>query len=135
MKMYRFLYAKMSSFKHLEISPLTKIGGGIYIGHAYGITINPNAIIGKNCNIHKGVTIGQESRGKRKGTPTIGNRVWIGVGAVIVGNIRIGDDVMIAPNSFVNIDIPSHSIVFGNPCIVKPRNPATQDYIINIANE
>ena len=105
------------------------------MGHAYGITINPNAIIGKNCNIHKGVTIGQESRGKRKGTPAIGNRVWIGVGAVIVGNIRIGDDVMIAPNSFVNIDIPSHSIVFGNPCIVKPKNPATQDYIINIANE
>lgn len=112
-----------------------KLGGGIYLGHAYGITINPNAIIGKNCNIHKGVTIGQESRGKRKGTPAIGNRVWIGVGAVIVGNIRIGDDVMIAPNSFVNIDIPSHSIVFGNPCIVKPKNPATQDYIINIANE
>lgn len=55
LKIYSLLYSKMSSFKHLEISPLTKLGGGgIYIGHAYGITINPNAIIGKNCNIHKG---------------------------------------------------------------------------------
>ena len=71
----------------MEISPSTTFfWGGIYLGH----------------------------RGKRKGTPTIGNRVWIGVGAVIVGNINIGDDVIIAPNSFVNIDIPSHSIVFGN---------------------
>lgn len=135
LKIYSFLYAKISSLKHLEISPSTKIGGGIYLGHAYGITINPKAIIGNNCNIHKGVTIGQESRGKRKGTPIIGNRVWIGVGAVIVGNINIGDDVMIAPNSFVNIDIPSHSIVFGNPCIIKPRNPATQDYIVNTTEE
>lgn len=92
---------------------------------SYGITINPKAIIGNICNIHKGVTIGQERRGKRKGTPTIRNRVWIGVGAVIVGNIIIGDDVMIAPNSFVNIDITSHSIVFGNPCFIKPRNPVT----------
>lgn len=105
------------------------------MGHAYGITINANAIIGQNCNIHKGVTIGQESRGKRKGTPIIGNRVWIGVGAVIVGKIHIGDDVMIAPNSFVNTDIPSHSIVFGNPCIIKHRDSATQDYIINTIEE
>ena len=42
---------------------------------------------------------------------------------------------MIAPNSFVNIDIPLHSIVFGNPCIIKPKNPVTQDYIINIVEE
>ena len=42
---------------------------------------------------------------------------------------------MIAPNSVVNIDIPSHSIVFGNPCIIKLRNPATQDYIINMSEE
>ena len=125
----------MSSFKHLEINPRTHLGGGIYLGHAYGITINANAIIGQNCNIHKGVTIGQESRGKRKGTPIIGNRVWIGVGAVIVGKIHIGDDVMIAPNSFVNTDIPSHSIVFGNPCIIKHRDSATQDYIINTIEE
>lgn len=44
----------------------------------------------------------------------IGNRVWIGINAAIVGGITIGDDVLIAPNSFVNQDIPSHSVVFGN---------------------
>ena len=72
--------------------------------------------IGEWCNIHKGVTIGQQNRGDLKGVPKIGNKVWIGVNATIVGKIEIGDDVLIAPNSFVNCDVPSHSIVIGNPC-------------------
>lgn len=80
-------------------------------------------------NIHKGVTIGQENRGRRKGTPVIGNNVWIGVNATVVGKIKIGDDVMIAPNSLVNCDVPSHSLVIGNPCIIKHRDNATEGYL------
>lgn len=116
----------------LEISPSTSIGKGLYLGHAFNITINPKAVIGDWCNIHKGVVIGQENRGKRKGVPNIGNKVWIGINAAIVGNITIGDDVLIAPNSYVNCDVPSHSIVFGNPCIIKHRDNATEGYINNI---
>lgn len=116
----------------LEISYRTKIGKGLYIGHPFNITINPQSIIGDNCNIHKGVLIGQENRGKREGTPIIGNKVWIGINAVIVGNIKIGDDVLIAPNSYVNCDIPSHSVVYGNPCIIKHRDNATVGYINNV---
>ena len=82
--------------------------------------------------MHKGVTIGQENRGKRRGTPVIGNKVWIGVNATIVGKITIGDDVLIAPNTYVNCDIPSHSVVFGNPCIIKHRDNATEEYIDNV---
>ena len=77
------------------------------------------------------MTIGQENRGGRKGTPIIGNEVWIGVNATIVGAIHIGNDVLIAPNTYVNCDIPDHSIVFGNPCIIKPRQCATEGYINN----
>lgn len=106
--------------------------GGVYLGHAYNITINSNVKIGRNCNIHKGVVIGQANRGSRKGYPTIGDRVWIGINAAIVGNVTIGDDVMIAPNSFVNVDIPSHSVVFGNPCVIKHKDWATEGYINNI---
>lgn len=86
-------------------------------------------MIGARCNIHKGVTIGQENRGKRKGTPKIGDEVWIGVNATIVGNINIGNDVLIAPNSYVNCDVPSHSVVLGNPCIIKHVENATEGYI------
>ena len=67
--------------------------------------------------------------GGRQGTPVIGNEVWIGINAAIVGKITIGDDVMIAPNSYVNCDVPSHSIAIGNPCIIKHRENATEGYI------
>lgn len=65
----------------------------------------------------------------RQGTPVIGNEVWIGINATIVGKINIRDDVLIAPNRYVNCDVPSHSIVFGNPCIIKHRENATEGYI------
>lgn len=123
------VFLKISKERHLvELSSEAQIGEGLYIGHPNCITINPHAVIGRNVNLHKGVTIGQENRGARKGAPVIGDEVWIGVNATIVGKITIGDDVLIAPNSYVNCDIPSHSIVFGNPCIVKHRKRATEEY-------
>lgn len=128
-KVNRYYFRKISAKYGLEIDPDTKIVGGLYIGHPYNITINPKTVIGRNLNIHKGVVIGQENRGKRKGTPTIGNNVWIGINAAVVGNVVIGDDVLIAPNSYVNCDVPSHSVVFGNPCIIKHKENATQDYV------
>ena len=118
----------------IDIAPSTKIGYGLYLGHPNNITVNPNAVIGNNCNLNKGCTIGQENRGKRKGTPTLGNNVWVGTNAVIVGNITIGDDVLIAPLSYVNQDIPSHSIAIGNPCIIKHCDEATSGYISNVYN-
>ena len=76
--------------------------------------------------------IGQANRGSRKGYQIIGDRVWIGINSAVVGKITIDDDVMIAPNSFVNVDVPSHSVVFGNPCIIKHRDWATEGYVNNI---
>lgn len=113
----------------IEFFPGAKIGKGLYLGHPYCITVNEGAVLGDNISLHKGVTIGQENRGKRKGTPTLGNYVWVGVNATIVGKINIGDDVLIAPNTYVNCDVPSHSVVFGNPCIIKPKENATEGYI------
>lgn len=128
---FKILFRVFSFLYHVEISPYTKIGEGLYIGHPFGITINPEVVIGKNCNISKGVTIGQENRGIRKGTPIISNCVYFGVNSTIVGAITIGDDVLIAPNSYVNRNIPSHSIVIGNPCTIIPHRNATEGYINN----
>lgn len=116
----------------LKYNILQKLGKGLYLGHAFNITINPKATIGNYCNIHKGVTIGQENRGSRKGYPTIGDKVYIGVNSTVSGRIFIGDDVLIGPNTHVNCNIPSHSVVFGNPCIIKPRENATDGYITNV---
>lgn len=129
---YRVMLNRMMLRYGLEIPWNLKVGKGFYLGHAYNITINPNTEIGEWCSLHKGVTIGQQNRGKHRGAPKIGNRVWIGVNATIVGKIEIGDDVMIAPNAYVNSDVPSHSIVIGNPCEIHHRDNATEGYI-NIA--
>ena len=128
---YKFIMRITRLDYKCEISTSSRIGAGLYIGHPYCITINPAVTIGRNCNIHKGVTIGQENRGRRKGVPVIGDKVWMGVNSTIVGKITVGDDVLIAPNTYVNCDIPSHSVVFGNPCIIKPRENATEGYINN----
>lgn len=111
------------------------IGEGLYLGHAYGINVNPNAKLGKNCSLHKGCTIGQENRGSRAGAPTLGDCVWVGINACIVGNIQIGSDVLIAPNSYVNCDVPDHSIVIGNPAKIIPSANATVAYITNIIED
>lgn len=113
----------------LEINPCVEIDSGLQISHPYNITINNGAKLGKNVNLSKGVSIGQENRGKRIGAPIIGNQVFIGINSTIVGKIIIGNDVLIAPNSYVNCDVPSHSIVIGNPCIVIPKENATQGYV------
>lgn len=130
LKAFYVFMLRMTSNRNLcEFSFHIKCGPALYIGHPYCIVINPEAVIGSHVNIAKGVTIGQENRGKRKGVPTIGNNVWIGVNATIVGKITIGDDVLIAPNTLVNCDVPSHSIVYGNPCIVKQHDNATEGYL------
>jgi serine O-acetyltransferase len=106
------------------------IGYGFYIGHFGTVVVSRNARIGNNCNVAHNVTIGA-ARGKNFGAPEIGDRVWIGTGAVIVGNIKINSDVLIAPNAYVNFDVPCHSIVIGNPGkIVIKQNP-TEAYINN----
>lgn len=105
---YRFKYG-------FDISPMTKIGRGLYIGHFGGVVISPYAVLGANINIAQGVTIGAASRGERKGAPTLENRVWVGANAILVGKITIGSEALIAPGAYVNFDVPPKSIVLGNP--------------------
>ena len=93
----------------------TQIGPGLYLGHFGTIIVNPEAVIGRNVNIAVGVTIGQANRGRRAGSPTIGDRVWVGTNAIIVGRVTIGDGALIAPGAYVNFDVPPNAVVLGNP--------------------
>lgn len=90
-------------------------GGGLYIPHPCSIIINRRCKIGDNCNISQNVTIGISNRGSRKGCPTIGNRVYIGTGAVIYGRLTISDDAAIGANCVVNRDVPAHCVFAGIP--------------------
>ena len=108
----------------------TKIGKGFYMPHYGNIVINNQAVIGNNCNVSQGVTIGNIKRGKSTGNPIIGNKVSIGANAVIVGNIKIGNDVLIAPLTFVNFDVPDNAVVAGNPATIINYN-TSNGYIEN----
>ena len=132
LKLYYTVKLKFMSYKtHIQIPARTNIGEGLYIGHSGRVIIHPDAVLGKNMNIGTGVTIGAENRGKRKGAPHFEGDCWIGTNAVVVGKINIGYDVLIAPLSYVNFDVPNHSIVIGNPAKIIEKTNATEEYICN----
>mgnify|MGYP003311485854 CR=1 FL=1 len=134
-KFYEKKLDKLSRITHIKISPppgknIDTVISSMEqpLGKSGRVIINHNAVLGKNVNIATGVTIGQENRGERKGVPTIKDNVWIGTNAVIVGNVTIGEDVLIAPLTFVNFDVPPHSVVIGNPAkIIRYRNGARNE--------
>jgi len=111
----RLYYRKLRVKYGYQIPFVTSIGGGFVLSHFGNVVINNSAIIGANCTISQGVTIGRVSRGNKEGSPTIGDRVWIGPNAVVAGKIKIGNDVLIAPLTYVTNDIPDNAVVAGNP--------------------
>ena len=114
----------------IEIKTNTKIGEGFYMIHPYNITVSPFAVLGKNVNMYKGSTIGNNT-GNPVGAPVIGDCVQIGINSTVIGGITVGNDVVIAPNTFVNQDIPDHSVVVGNPCKIYHKENATGQFIWN----
>jgi serine O-acetyltransferase len=125
---YYFLWRHYSTKYSIHIRPETTIGYGCYLGYGENITITEGANIGNNVNINHGAAIGATNRGKKKGAPVIGDCVWIGTNAVVVGNITIGNNVLIAPLSHVNFDVPENAVVAGNPAKIISFN-GTEGYI------
>lgn len=111
----RFMFTHYKYKFGVSIPHKTSIGRGLYIGHPRDIVISDQAVIGDNCNLSQSVTIGQSNRGARKGTAVIGNNVYIGPGAKIVGAVRIGNFVAIGANCVVTMDIPDSAVVVGVP--------------------
>ena len=127
----RFILGHYQYKYGIAIPYKTSIASGFYIGHFGGIVISAHAVIGKNCNISQGVTIGVSSRGKRKGYPVIGDNVYIGPGAKIFGSIKIADHVAIGANSVVTKDIHENAVSVGIPSQVISDN-GSHGYINNI---
>lgn len=103
---FLFLWLRRLKVKYgFDISYRTKIGKGFYIGHFGNIAIHGDAVFGENCNISQGITIGVSNYGDKKGTPTIGNRVFMGPNACVFGNITIGNNVTLGANVVVTENI------------------------------
>ncbi len=116
---FRFLARALSQgarfLTGVEIHPAATIGRRFFIDHGAGVIIGETAEIGDDCLLYQGVTLGGTGNQSGKRHPTLGDRVVVGSGAKVLGNIRIGDDVRVGANSVVLHDVPKFSTVVGIP--------------------
>ena len=107
----------------IEIHPAAQIGKGVFIDHGMGVVIGETAVVGDNCTIYQGVTLGGTGKHKGKRHPTIGNNVLIGCGAKILGPFTVGDNSKIAANAVVLQEVPANCTCVGIPAkIVRKDN-------------
>ena len=115
----------------VDIHPGAKIGRGVLLDHATGVVIGETAVVGENCSILHGVTLG--GTGKQCGDrhPKIGDGVLIGAGTCVLGNITIGEGAKVGSGSVVLKDVPPHTTAVGNPArlIGGKENPKMLDKI------
>ena len=99
----------------IEIHPAAKIGRRFFIDHGEGVVIGETTVIGNDVLVYQQVTLGGTGKESGKRHPTLGNKVIVGAGAKVLGNITIGDNVRIGAGSVVIEDVPPHSTVVGVP--------------------
>ncbi len=118
--LYKILFLFIQIITGIELPCEAKVGKRFTIEHFGNIIVSGDAVFGDDVIIRNGVTVGLKQTGIR-GSPTIGNRVDIGVGAKLLGPIQIGDDVAIGANAVVIKDVPANSIAVGVPAKIIPR--------------
>lgn len=99
----------------IEIHPGAKIGRGVLIDHGHGIVIGETAVVGDNCMIYQGVTLGGTGKEKGKRHPTLGNNVLVGAGAKVLGPFNVGDNARIAAGAVVLSEVPANATAVGVP--------------------
>jgi serine O-acetyltransferase len=100
----------------LEIHPAAKIGKSFFIDHGVGTVIGQTVEIGDNCTLFHNVTLGGTGKHTGKRHPTLGNNVLVGVGATLLGPIKVGDNAKIGAGTFIFMhDVPANSTVVGSP--------------------
>ena len=99
----------------IEIHPAAEIADALFIDHGMGVVIGETSVIGYNCHLYQGVTLGGSSTKRVKRHPTLGNGVIVGAGAKIIGAVNIGDGAKIGAGSVVVTNVPSNATVVGVP--------------------
>lgn len=99
----------------VEIHPAAQIGEGLFIDHGMGIVIGETTVIGDNCHLTQGVTLGGTSNRREKRHPTLGNNVVVGAGAKVIGAVEIGNHVRIGAGSVVVTNVQPYATVVGVP--------------------
>ncbi len=102
-------------FTHIEIHPGAKIGWGLFIDHGSSVVIGETAVIGNDCTIYQGVTLGGTGKETGKRHPTLGDNVIVGCGAKILGPFKVGSNSKIASGAVVLEEVPENSTAVGVP--------------------
>lgn len=102
-------------FTLIEIHPGAQLGHGILIDHGAGVVIGETAVVGDNCTIYQGVTLGGVGTKKGKRHPTLGNNVTVGSGAKILGSFQVGDNCSIAANAVLLQPLEENITAVGIP--------------------
>ncbi|HIO54436.1 MAG TPA: serine O-acetyltransferase [Chromatiales bacterium] len=114
-------------FTGIEIHPGAHIGRRFFIDHGMGVVIGETAVIGDDCTLYHGVTLGGTSWNKGKRHPTLGNGVVVGAGAKVLGPILIGDDARIGSNAVVVKEVPAGATVVGVPGHIVQKKPKSTE--------
>lgn len=117
---------------NIEIHPGAEIGRRIFIDHGTGVVIGETTVIGDDCTIYQGVTLGGTGKDHGKRHPTIGNNVLIGAGAKVLGPMKIGDNSNVAAGAVVLSEIPANSTAVGVPARVVKQNGKRIDRLDHI---
>ncbi len=120
-KMYttaRFISQSARFLTGIEIHPGATIGEGLFIDHGSGVVIGETTIIGDNCTLYQGVTLGGTGKDTGKRHPTLGNNVMVGAGAKVLGNFTVGDGAKIAAGAVVLGPVPENATAVGIPAHV-----------------
>ena len=117
---------------NIEIHPGAQIGRRFFIDHGTGVVIGETAIIGDDCTIYQGVTLGGTGKDHGKRHPTLGNNVLVGAGAKVLGPFTIGDNSNVAAGSVVLSAIPENSTAVGSPARVVKQNGKRVDKLDHI---
>jgi serine O-acetyltransferase len=104
----------------MRLNVRTQIGPGLLIAHCGGITLHPDCVIGRRCDLAHHVTLGTRGVGQQ-GVPKLGDGVYVGTNAVVIGPIVVGDGARIGANSLVNRDVPAGATVIGVPAQIVRR--------------
>lgn len=102
----------------IYIPPDCTIGPGLYIGHFGQLIVHPDVVIGRNCNLSQGVTLGLGRSGGVWGVPRIGDRIYIAPGAKIIGPIQLANGTVVGANAVVTKDTEENAVVAGVPARV-----------------
>lgn len=117
---------------NIEIHPAAQIGHRLFIDHGTGVVIGETTIIGDDCTIYQGVTLGGTGKDHGKRHPTLGNGVMVGAGAKVLGPFKVGDNSNIAAGAVVLYEIPANSTAVGVPAMVVKQNGARVDRLDQI---